>query len=259
MLDIENLSLQAVLEGIPKKDGVPDIAETDYDPALIPYLVALVAQKKLRAVFLNESQEARELREQFLASSHTPEFWKAMKTLSYRNTDEDELHNNTVYSLDLAQEKPELQLTSIRKIMLDGETPGLITNAAQHHASIFRSSFIRCSKPEIMVFAGRENGGLLAGQMHTDTAYGVSSHQTVLGERGMGCVLQKLTDEQDKLFKHNPRDFRQWLYDGSLPIHVIPTGVTTIFGTEFLHESSPVEQVSVVMSTNHSYELVYGS
>ena len=259
MLDEDKLSLESVLEAVPKKDGISDIAETEYDPTLIPYLVALVAKKKLRAVFLHETSEEKALREQFLAHADTPEFWRAMQTLTYRNADEDDQYNNTVYSLDLSLETPEIELTSVKRFMLEGPVPQLITHAAQNHANIFRSSFLSCSKPEIMVFAGRENGGLLAGEMHTDPSYGVSSHKTVLGRRGMGCVLEPLTDEQREHRNVKPLEFREWIYKGGLPIHVILAGTTTIFGTEFMHESSPEEQVSVVMSTDHKYELVHGS
>jgi len=257
MLDHNQLSLDHVLENLPRKEGAPDIGETEYDPELIPYIVALVTQKKLRAVFLRETHTERALREQFLSCVDTPAFWKAMGTLSYQKAYEDVSGNNTVYNIDPYKDKPAIQLSSIKRIMLEGEIPQLITHAAENHARILSSSFLQCTETEVMVFAGRENGGLLAGEMHTDPQYAVSSHQTVHGRRGMGYILEPLTDEQQDLFRRKPHEFRAWLAGGGLPIDVIPTGTTTIFGPNFLHESSPEEQVSVVMSTNRPFELTH--
>ena len=225
----ENLRL------LPRKEGASDIVEVPYDESLIPILVALVAQKRLRAAFLLETQEQRHIRDTFAKYVDEPGFWKIMGELQYLRAHEDVSYYDSVYPVSLTG-KPELQLPPF-KSQIAGKLPELVTLPVANQASMFRASLTKCDEMETFIFPGLEKGGLFAGELHQDPHY-VTIHQTVFGSRGMDYVLDPSTES----------------------IEVIQTGTTTIFGTEFSHASSPERQVAVASTpaSGSPRDLTYG-
>jgi len=228
MLDNTN-ALDSALKGLPRRSDAPDIVETVYDPDLVPYIVALVANKKLRAAFLHESEEQKSLRLEFAAKTCTPEFWDYMHARNH-------MHSTKPFRVGVSPDQV------FKSHSLDrSPIPAFLVKEMREQARLLDASFSSFETTDTLIFTSRDQGGTFA--MHQDGNY-VTLHKTLAGHHGMTYMTAPISAELEQL-SYNRRAFRAIFEEDSSLTNVIPTGTLSIFGTNFYHASSGVESVSV--------------
>lgn len=226
-----NQSVEDVLEAIPRKDGVPDIGEMPFDAELIPYIVALVSQKKLRAVFLQESPAERSLREDFCRIASEKDYWGMLIPKSGILAD----HR---FEVSVAPEQRTFRFPTLGR----EEVPSELVDVMKQQAGILASCFSSFGHTDAMLFVGDDKHGGPQ-PMHIDSDI-IMVHQTLDGPRGMSYMVDPITPEIERI-AHNQLKFKKFLAENPELTDVIPTGTITIFNSKFYHASSPQRQIAV--------------
>lgn len=229
MLDHPN-TLDSILDSLPREDGTEDIGIATYDPDIIPYLVALVAKKKLRAVFVKETDEQLTERTASIKQTCTPEFWQYMHA-----------RNSTFSSRPFdVNTDPEQAFKS--PLMDQQMLPPLLSHEMKLQANILADSFSKFTTADALIFTSHDDfGGTFP--MHQDGNL-VTLHKTLSGKNGMTYMRAPISKSYEAM-SHNQAQFAELIADNPDLTAKIPTGVMSIFGREFYHASSGVQSVSV--------------
>lgn len=217
---------EATLASLPRNKDDNDIVEGSIEEIPPNIVIPLVRNNILKAAFFHETQQQKALREEFNKNTLTPELWAAIA----------EYHQEFLFTyFDVSST---MTLGTASEHIQHNPTPTICIKTMQDHFDLLKAGDERILKTQSYVLAhppkAGENG--IAPVLHRDKGYPLIAHKTLNGG-ALRFLIGYLSEEERQLHFLEERSE----YHGPISAErmaTVPEGVTAVFGTTFLHESS---------------------